>query len=94
MPLPNADSLIGKDLLRQFGNLKIQYKDSHDYNDEDNSSIKQCQQATFVINYDVAIPAQSIVLVQTELCPNNIIKAKAWVVDPLTELFFKKRGEA
>ena len=82
LPLPNIDILLGNDILRQFGDLKVHYRKMNEKHDERTITIPAQQ--------DVSIPAYAIVAVSTKPNTNVNLYGKAWVVEPSAMLLTKR----
>ena len=90
LPLPNVDVLLGNDILRQFGDLKVHYRKMNEKDEERTITIPAQQETHIMLQQDVSIPAYAIVAVSTKTNTNANLYGKAWVVEPSAMLFTKK----
>ena len=97
MPLTNSDVLLGNEFLWQFGSLNIRYLQDNSPNleqwtlDSDISSEDNQNDMRVFMLTARQIPAASMALVKVMI--NYGIQnptAKAWIVEPSTDLFMKK----
>ena len=91
LPLPNIDILLGNDILRQFGDLKVHYGKLNEKHDERTITIPPQQETHIMLQQDVSIPAFFIVAVSTKPNTNVNLYGKVWVVK-LSVMFFMKKG--
>ena len=90
LPLPNIDILLGNDILRQFGDLKVHYGKLNEKHDERTITIPPQQETHIMLQQDVSIPAFFIVAVSTKPNTNVNLYGKAWVVEPSAMLLTKR----
>ena len=90
LPLPNVDVLLGNDILRQFGDLKVHYRKMNEKDEERTITIPAQQETHIMLQQDVSIPAYAIVAVSTKTNTNANLYGKAWVVEPSAMLLTKR----
>ena len=90
LPLPIVDILLGIDILRQFGDLKVHYGKLNEKHDERTITIPPQQETHIMLQQDVSIPAYFIDAVSTKPNINVNLYGKAWVVEPSAMLLSKR----